>query len=105
VAWAAARVPLLVATRGADGAIAIEQGKRWETPAEPQGPVIDTTGAGDLFAAGLLAGLAMGRDLPTCLRMGSIAAGRIIGVMGPRLPGGEDLGALIEARLAIPLQV
>ncbi len=103
VAWAAARVPLLVATRGADGAIAIEGGRRYETPAEPCGPVVDTTGAGDLFAAGLLGGLAQGCDLPTALRMGSIAAGRIIGVMGPRLPEGEDLGALITARLGEPL--
>lgn len=100
VAWASARVPLLVATRGAEGAIAVERGQRFETPAEPQGPVVDTTGAGDLFAAGVLAGLATGRDLPTCLRMGSIAAGRIIGVMGPRLPVGEDLAGLIAARLA-----
>jgi sugar/nucleoside kinase (ribokinase family) len=103
VAWAAARVPLLVATRGAQGAVAIEDGRRYETPAEPQGPVVDTTGAGDLFAAGLLAGLAQGRDLPTSLRMGSIAAGRIIGVTGPRLPEGEDLAGLIEARLGVSL--
>jgi sugar/nucleoside kinase (ribokinase family) len=103
VAWAAARVPLLVATRGERGAIAIERGRRFETPAEPHGAIVDTTGAGDMFAAGLLAGLARGRDLPTSLRMGSIAAGRIIGAMGPRLPAGEDLGALIEARLSEPL--
>lgn len=102
VAWAAARVPLLVATRGAAGAIAIEAGWRYETPAEPQGPIVDTTGAGDLFAAGLLAGLAQGRPLPMALRMGSIAAGRIVGVMGPRLPEGEDLAGLIAARLGIP---
>jgi sugar/nucleoside kinase (ribokinase family) len=100
VAWAAARVKLLVPTRGPSGAIAIEDGRRYESPAEPQGPIIDTTGAGDLFAAGLLAGIAQGRDLPTALRMGSIAAGRIISEMGPRLPKGEDLAALIEGRLA-----
>ena len=103
VDWAAARVPLLVATRGAAGAIAIEGGRRFETPAEPQGPIVDTTGAGDLFAAGLVAGLARGRDLTTSLRMGSIAAGRIIGVMGPRLPEGEDLAGLIESRLGLSL--
>lgn len=99
VAWAAARVPLLIATRGPDGAIAVEGGRRFETPAEPFGAVVDTTGAGDLFAAGVLAGLARGRDLPTSLRMGSIAAGRIIAETGPRLPAGEDLAALIDARL------
>lgn len=99
VVWAAERVPLLIATRGPEGAIAVEGGRRHETAAEAFGPIVDTTGAGDLFAAGLLAGLARGRDLPTSLRMGSIAAGRIIAEMGPRLPEGEDLAALIAARL------
>ncbi|KQX21673.1 MULTISPECIES: adenosine kinase [unclassified Sphingomonas] len=100
VAWAAARVPLLIATRGPDGAVAIAGDQRFEAPAEPFGPIVDTTGAGDLFAAGVLAGLARDRDLPAVLRMGSIAAGRIIAEMGPRLPGNEDLAALIAARLA-----
>jgi sugar/nucleoside kinase (ribokinase family) len=99
--WAAARVPLLIVTRGADGAIGIERGRRYEVPAEPCGPVVDTTGAGDMFAAGVLAGLARGRDLPTALRMGSIAAGRIIGIIGPRLPAGEDFAAMIEGRLKL----
>ena len=99
LAWAAARVPLLIVTRGAEGAIAVESGRRYEAPAEPCGPVVDTTGAGDLFAAGVLAGLAQGRDLAVALRMGSIAAGRIIGLMGPRLPAGEDLAGLIEVGL------
>lgn len=100
VAWAAARVPLLIATRGAEGAIAVQGGERFETPAEPFGAIVDTTGAGDLFAAGVLAGLARGRDLAAGLRMGSIAAGRIIVEMGPRLPADVDLAALIEGRLA-----
>lgn len=102
VAWASTRAPLLIATKGPEGAIAIEAGRRFETPAEPFGAILDTTGAGDLFAAGVLAGLAQGRPLAQVLRMGAIAAGRIIGLMGPRLPAGEDLAALIEARLAIP---
>ncbi|WP_016744989.1 adenosine kinase [Rhizorhabdus wittichii] len=102
VAWAAARVPLLIATRGPDGAIGVEGGRRCEAPAEPFGAIVDTTGAGDLFAAGVLAGLAQGRDLPVALRMGSIAAGRIIALTGPRLPEGEDLAALIEDRLRTP---
>jgi len=99
VAWLAERVPLLIATRGPDGAIAIEQGRRYEAPAEALGPLLDTTGAGDLFAAGVFAGLIAGRDLQTTLRMGSIAAGRVITLMGPRLPAGDDLGALIAERL------
>ncbi|ATE63546.1 adenosine kinase [Rhizorhabdus dicambivorans] len=100
VAWAAARVPLLIATRGPEGAIAVQGGERFATRAEPFGAIVDTTGAGDLFAAGVLAGLARGSDLPTSLRMGSIAAGRIIIETGPRLPADEDLAALIGTRLA-----
>ena len=99
VDWLAERVPLLIATRGPDGAIAIEGGKRYATPAEAMGPLLDTTGAGDLFAAGVFAGLITGRDMETTIRMGSIAAGRIITTMGPRLNPGEDLAALIAERL------
>ncbi|WP_093450125.1 adenosine kinase [Sphingomonas sp. YR710] len=99
VDWAAAHVGLLIATRGADGAIAVEGGMRHTTPAEPIGPVVDTTGAGDLFATGVLIGLVQGRPLPTVLRMGSIAAGKIITQIGPRLATGEDLAALMAARL------
>jgi len=100
VAWGAARASLLVVTLGAKGAVAVADGHRRHVPAEPQGPVVDTTGAGDMFAAGLLAGLVQGRDLATAMRMGSIAAGRIVALIGPRLPAGEDLQALIERRLS-----
>jgi sugar/nucleoside kinase (ribokinase family) len=48
------------------------------------GPVIDTTGAGDLYAAAFLYGLAAGRDLATCGRMGSIAAAEVISHIGAR---------------------
>ena len=99
VAWLADRVPLLIATRGPDGAIAIEQGQLYATPAESLGAIVDTTGAGDLFAAGVFAGLIGGRDMTTTLRMGSIAAGRIITLMGPRLSADDDLGALFAERL------
>nr|WP_047169385.1 adenosine kinase [Sphingomonas sp. Y57] len=99
VAWAAARTPLLIATRGPDGAVAAAGERRFQTPAEPFGAIVDTTGAGDLFAAGVLAGLAQGHDLQVALRMGSIAAGRIIALTGPRLPQGENLPRLIEDRL------
>jgi sugar/nucleoside kinase (ribokinase family) len=46
--------------------------------------VEDTTGAGDLFAAGFLYGFTGGRDLGTCGRLGALAAGEIIGHMGAR---------------------
>ena len=53
-------------------------------PATPVDRVIDTTGAGDLFAAGFLHGLTSGRDLETCGRYGSIAAAEVIAHVGPR---------------------
>lgn len=46
--------------------------------------VVDTTGAGDLYAAGFLYGLTHGRDLETCGKLGSLAAGEIIGHFGAR---------------------
>ncbi len=98
----AAQVPLVFVTRGADGAIAVEAGVRHAVAAEPIGPVVDTTGAGDLFAAGVFAGIAGGHDLGTTLRMGSVAAGKIITLVGPRIPAHDDLAALIAERLDSP---
>jgi sugar/nucleoside kinase (ribokinase family) len=54
--------------------------------AAPVGRVVDTTGAGDLYAAGFLRGLTSGLDLAACGRLGSLAAARIIQVYGPRSP-------------------
>ena len=59
--------------------------------------MIDTTGAGDLFAAGFLHGLAQGRDIATCARMGGICAAEIIAHVGARPQ--SDLKALVAAKL------
>jgi sugar/nucleoside kinase (ribokinase family) len=48
------------------------------------GPVVDTTGAGDLYAAGFIFGLTRGKDLVACGRLGSLAAAEIISHIGPR---------------------
>jgi sugar/nucleoside kinase (ribokinase family) len=53
-------------------------------PAEPVGDVVDTTGAGDLFAAGFLFGYARGKSLETSLRLGAIAAAEVIQHYGAR---------------------
>jgi sugar/nucleoside kinase (ribokinase family) len=100
IAWAAAHVGLLFVTRGANGAIVVGRGERHEGAAEPIGPVIDTTGAGDLFAAGVFAGLIADYALPDVLRMGMIAAGAIIARIGPRFSADVDLAALMAERLA-----
>jgi sugar/nucleoside kinase (ribokinase family) len=93
-----ARVPLLVVTRGEHGAIAIKGGERAEVSAEPIAEVVDTTGAGDLFAAGFLAGQARGASLKDSLTIGAVCAAEVIGHVGPRPQA--DIKALVAARLA-----
>lgn len=78
------KVPTLVVTRSAEGAVACSGGECAEVPAEPIARVVDTTGAGDQFAAGFLAGHVRGLPLETRLRMGAIAAAEVIGHIGPR---------------------
>ncbi len=97
VAAVAAKVPLLVVTRGPNGALAVKDGIRVEVNAEPVAKVVDTTGAGDLFAAGFLAGQAGGRSVKDSLTMGSICAAEVISHFGPRPE--TDLAALVAARL------
>ncbi|MBR1777193.1 MAG: adenosine kinase [Alphaproteobacteria bacterium] len=75
---------IVVVTRGAKGAIAICGQDRYEIPAAPINRVIDTTGAGDLFAAGFLTGFSHGRSVFECLQMGALAAAEIISHYGAR---------------------
>lgn len=91
------KVPVLVATRSEKGAVAIAHGKRAETPAEPIARVIDTTGAGDQFAAGFLSGLARKEPLERCLKRGALAAAEVISHYGPRPE--VDLKALMDEKL------
>lgn len=80
----APQVAMLVVTRGPRGALAIVQGERAEVQAVPVAQVIDTTGAGDQFAAGFLAALVTGADMATALAAGSQAAAAIIARVGAR---------------------
>jgi sugar/nucleoside kinase (ribokinase family) len=91
------KVPLLVVTRSEDGAAACSTGELVEVPAEPVARVIDTTGAGDLFAAGFLHGHVNDRPLAECLTIGAIAAAEVISHFGARPEA--DLKALVRARL------
>lgn len=93
----AARVPTLVCTHGPHGAEAHHADEHARVPAEPIDHVVDTTGAGDLFAAGFLAGQAQGRNLETSLRMGAICAAECISHVGPRPLA--DLKALVASKL------
>jgi len=77
-------VGTLVITRGASGAVAYEHGERVDITAAKVERVVDTTGAGDLFAAGFLAGRCRGRPLKACLETGALAAAEIISHFGAR---------------------
>ncbi len=84
IAVLADKVPVLVATRSASGAVAIANGERASVPAEPIAKVVDTTGAGDQFAAGFLSGHVRGESLKNCLKRGAITAAEVISHYGPR---------------------
>jgi sugar/nucleoside kinase (ribokinase family) len=84
VAALAPKVETLVVTRGAAGALAVRGSERADIHAEPVREVIDTTGAGDLFAAGFLFGEATGRSLEQSLKLGAICAAEIIQHYGAR---------------------
>jgi sugar/nucleoside kinase (ribokinase family) len=74
----------LVITRGAHGAVAVEKDYLVEVPAAPVSSVVDTTGAGDLFAAGFLAARCREKPLKACLETGSVAAAEVISHFGAR---------------------
>jgi sugar/nucleoside kinase (ribokinase family) len=78
------KVETLVVTRGAHGAVAAADGERVSIAAAAVAKVIDTTGAGDLFAAGFIAGRCRGRDLRGSLEAGSLAAAEVISHFGAR---------------------
>ena len=98
VASLAKAAPVLVVTRSEEGAIAIAAGERAEVGAEPIEQLVDTTGAGDLFASGFLAGQARGLGLEASLRLGAIAAAEVIQHYGARPE--KDLKQLAGGLLA-----
>ncbi|WJS99133.1 adenosine kinase [Novosphingobium humi] len=89
----AAKVPCVVVTRSEKGAHAVRRGEVAHVPAQPIDKVVDTTGAGDLFAAGFLFGHVRGMALDTCLTLGAICAAEIISHYGARPEA--DLKALV----------
>ncbi len=76
--------PVVAVTRGARGVLATDGKETVTVPADPVDHVIDTTGAGDLFAAGFLFGLARDLPLATCCRLGTLAAAEVITHVGAR---------------------
>ena len=85
-------------TRSEKGAVIVAGDDVHVVDAEPLDKIIDTTGAGDLYAAGFLTGLTAGRCLPQCGRMASISAAEVISHMGARPEA--DLKALMKEKLS-----
>ncbi len=97
VAETARHVEILVVTRSEKGALAVHDGTTYSVAAEPIEHIVDTTGAGDLFAAGFLSGYFEGRPVQDCLTIGAIAAAEVISHYGARPEA--DLLQLVNGRL------
>jgi sugar/nucleoside kinase (ribokinase family) len=71
-------------TRSEKGSVVVRGDEVHAIPAVPGVKVVDTTGAGDAYAAGFLYGYTQGRDLATCGRLGGVMAADVISQYGPR---------------------
>lgn len=87
------RCPLAAVTRGAEGSVAITADRMDAIATSPVARVVDTTGAGDLYASGFLYALTHGKDVLACARLGNQCAGEIIQQLGARSQ--KPLGRLV----------
>jgi sugar/nucleoside kinase (ribokinase family) len=71
-------------TRSEKGSVVIKGSETYEVPAAPVAKVVDTTGAGDLYASGFLFGFTHGKPLAECARLGGVAAAEVISHVGAR---------------------
>jgi sugar/nucleoside kinase (ribokinase family) len=88
-----------VITRSEKGSLVITKDDAAEVPAEPVAAVVDTTGAGDMYAAGFLYGYTHGKTPAECGRLGSIAAAEVIAHVGARPQ--TDLQELLKVKKAV----
>lgn len=75
---------LVIVTRSETGSVICADGERLRVAPAPVAHVVDTTGAGDLYAAGFLFGYSKGKTLAECGALASLAASEVISHMGPR---------------------
>ncbi|WP_332769972.1 adenosine kinase [Phenylobacterium sp.] len=88
------KVKIAAVTRGVQGSVITAGGETFTVDVFPVEKVVDTTGAGDQYAAGFMFGLATGRPLNVCGQLGSLAAAEVISHYGPRpLVSLKDLAA------------
>ncbi|KAA5605492.1 adenosine kinase [Roseospira marina] len=85
-------------TRSEKGSLVVTGDEVLTVPAEPIAQVMDTTGAGDLYAAGFLRGLTSGRSLADCAHIGHVCAAEIISHFGPR-PEVASLADLVSQKM------
>lgn len=93
----AAGAKIVCITDGADGAYATDGKTSYHCPAL-DGPVVDTTGAGDAFGTGVTWAVLKGKDLPTALQAGTINAMSVVGVIG------AEKGLLTETQMQLSLE-
>ncbi|HNY31450.1 MAG TPA: adenosine kinase [Fibrobacteria bacterium] len=84
--WIAQHVDLAVVKLGARGALLAQGGKQVIAGVTPVAKVVDTTGAGDLWASGLISGLDRGWDLAKAAHLASLTAAEVIQVLGAQIP-------------------
>ncbi len=77
-------VEIAAITSGPNGAVIIKDGQTTKITAQPVDKVVDTTGAGDQFAAGFLYGFTEGKSMAECGKLGALAAAEVISHIGPR---------------------
>lgn len=84
-------------TRGPKGSVVVNGDEVHVVDADAVDRVVDTTGAGDAYAAGFLSGLVRNKDLAHCAHIGNVAAGEVISHMGARPE--TPLGDLVRAKI------
>lgn len=94
IAAVRAECELAAITAGKDGSYVVTADDVMQVPADSVARVLDTTGAGDLYAAGFLYGYTRAMPLAECAWLGSVAAGEVISHVGPR--------PLVELRTLLP---
>jgi sugar/nucleoside kinase (ribokinase family) len=91
--------PLVIVTRSAKGSLILNGNDTVEVAAEPVKAIVDTTGAGDMYAAGFLYGYTKGKSLAECGRAASIVAAEVIQHVGARPQ--LDLAKLLKEKKAV----